>query len=83
VTPQAPDPRGGRRPGPEAHADPPGAGVFRAGAPAILGLACLAAFWNSFRAELLLDDQTILLKAPRLTAAAWQNVRDIFVHQYW
>ena len=62
---------------------PVDAGSFRAAAPAILALACLAAYWNSFRAGLLLDSQTLILKVPRLTAATWQNVRDIFAHQYW
>ncbi len=48
-----------------------------------LALVCLAAYWNSFRAELLLDSQTIILKDPRLTSASWQSVRDIFAYHYW
>ena len=49
----------------------------------ILALACLAAYWNSFRAQLLLDNQTIILKDPRLTTVGWQSVRDIFAYHYW
>jgi len=52
-------------------------------AAGILALVCLAAYWNSFRAELLLDNQTIILQDPRLRTAAWQNVEDIFTHHYW
>ena len=52
-------------------------------AAGILALVCLAAYWNSFRAELLLDNQTIILKDPRLASASWQSVRDIFDHHYW
>ncbi|MFO7692143.1 MAG: DUF1736 domain-containing protein [Vicinamibacterales bacterium] len=55
----------------------------RAAAAAALALVCLAAYWNSFRAEFLLDNQTIILQDPRLRAASWQNVRDIFTHHYW
>jgi tetratricopeptide (TPR) repeat protein len=44
---------------------------------------CLAAYANSFRAELLLDNQTIILKDPRLRAVDWRSVRDIVTHPYW
>ena len=65
---------------------PPAAAGFSLSLPvaaAVLGLACLAAYSNSFRAELLLDNQTIILRDPRLTAASWQNVWDIFTRHYW
>ena len=52
-------------------------------AAGILAFVCLAAYWNSFRAELLLDSQTIILKDPRLTSASWQSVQGIFAHHYW
>ncbi|MGE5199969.1 MAG: protein O-mannosyl-transferase TMTC1-related protein [Rhodospirillaceae bacterium] len=52
-------------------------------AAGILALVCLAAYWNSFRAGFLLDNQTIILNDPRLRAADWQHVRDIFTHHYW
>ena len=52
-------------------------------AAGMLALVCVAAYWNSFRAEFLLDNQTIILQDPRLRAAAWQNVEDIFTHHYW
>ena len=49
----------------------------------LLAALCLAAYWNSFRAGLLLDNETIILKDPRLAALSWENVRDIFTHHYW
>ena len=52
-------------------------------AAGVLALVCLAAYWNSFRAEFLLDNQTIILKDPRLTTVGWQSVRDIFAYHYW
>ena len=57
--------------------------VAGAGAAAVLALVCAAAYWNSFRADLLFDNQTIILKDPRLAALSWQGVRDIFTHHYW
>jgi len=49
----------------------------------ILALVCLAAYWNSFAAGLVFDNETILLKDPRLASATWQSVRDIVTHHYW
>jgi protein O-mannosyl-transferase len=52
-------------------------------AAGILALVCLGAYWNSFAARLVFDNDTIILKDPRLTAATWRSVRDIFTHHYW
>jgi tetratricopeptide (TPR) repeat protein len=52
-------------------------------AAGVLALVCVVAYWNSFDAGLLLDNKTIILKDPRLTALSWQSVRDIFTHHYW
>jgi protein O-mannosyl-transferase len=52
-------------------------------AAAILGAACLLAYWNSFRAEFLLDNQAIILQDVRLRAADWQSLREIFTFNYW
>jgi hypothetical protein len=49
----------------------------------VLALICLAAHWNSFRAAFLLDNETIILKDPRLRSLDWQSVWNIFTHQYW
>ena len=49
----------------------------------VLAALCLAAYWNSFDAELLLDNKTIILKDPRLAAMSWENARDIFTRHYW
>ena len=52
-------------------------------AASVLALLCLVAYWNSFRAVFLLDNETIILKDPRLRSVDWQSVRDIFTHHYW
>ncbi len=52
-------------------------------AAGLLALVCVLAFWNSFRAEFLLDNQTLILNDPRLRAVAWQNVQQILTHDYW
>lgn len=52
-------------------------------AASILALVCLAAYWNSFHAAFLLDNQTIILKDPRLRSADWQSVSSIFTRHYW
>jgi tetratricopeptide (TPR) repeat protein len=76
--------RPGRRPPPpEATAAPTRRHLALPAAAAILALACLAAYGNSFRAELLLDNETIILKDPRLQSAAWESVWGIFTHHYW
>ena len=49
----------------------------------ILALVCLAAYGNSFRAAFLLDNETIILKDPRLRSVDWQSVWDIFTRHYW
>jgi tetratricopeptide (TPR) repeat protein len=67
----------------EAEARGPSGRPGSLAAAGILALVCLAACWNSFRAELLLDNQPIILQDPRLRAVAWQNVEDIFTHHYW
>ena len=50
---------------------------------AVLALVCLAAYWNSFRAELLLDNQTIILKDTRLRTMDWEAIHNIFTRHYW
>ena len=52
-------------------------------AAGLLAVICVVAFWNSFQAGLLLDNQTILLRDPRLRAVDWEGVRAVFAHQYW
>jgi len=52
-------------------------------AAGLLAITCAIAYWNSFRAEFLLDNQTIILKDPRLRAVDWNSVRDILTHHYW
>ncbi len=52
-------------------------------AAGLLAVLSAIAYWNSFRAEFLLDNQTIILKDPRLTSVGWQSVRDIFAYHYW
>ena len=52
-------------------------------AACVLALVCLAAYWNSFRAGFLLDNQAIVLNDPRLRAVEWHSVREIFTRHYW
>ena len=52
-------------------------------AAAILGAICLLAYWNSFRAGFLLDNQSIILQDTRLRAVDWNSVRNIFTFNYW
>ena len=66
----------------QARQNPPPA-LSVAAAAGLLALVCLLAYWNSFRALFLLDNQTILLEDPRLRTVAWQNLREIFTHDYW
>ena len=76
--------RPGRRPPTQKLAVvPAGSTLALPAAAGLLALVCLLAYWNSFRAEFLLDNQTILLKDPRLRAVAWQSVHDIFTYHYW
>ena len=44
---------------------------------------CGLAFWNSFRAGLILDNIPIILQDPRLRTVGWQSVHDILTHDYW
>ena len=60
-----------------------GAGLAWPMAAGLLAITCAIAYWNSFRAEFLLDNQTIILKDPRLRAVDWNSVRDILTHHYW
>jgi tetratricopeptide (TPR) repeat protein len=60
-----------------------GAGITLPAAAALLALVCILAYWNSFRAELLLDNQTIILKDTRLRMMEWRAVWDIFRFPYW
>jgi len=76
------------RPAPRASAATPGTAANarwpgRLLAPAVLAAVCLVAYWNSFRAGLILDNTPIILNDPRLRVAAWQNVIDVFTHDYW
>ena len=66
-----------------AAAAPTGSRLTGPAAAVVLALICLAAYWNSFRAEFLLDNQTIILGDPRLRAVEWQGVWNIFAHHYW
>ena len=59
---------------------PPGRLALAAGA---LALACAVAYWNSFRAGLILDNIPIILQDPRLRTVSWQGIHDIFAHGYW
>jgi tetratricopeptide (TPR) repeat protein len=52
-------------------------------AAALLAAVCLVAYWNSFRAQFLLDSQTVILSDPRLRSVEWQSIWDIFTRQYW
>ena len=72
-----------RRTRPARPEAPAGAGLPAKAAAGLLALVCLAAYWNSFDAELLLDNKTIILKDPRLAAMSWENARDIFTRHYW
>lgn len=64
----------------------PGSSTFELSLPlagVALAVVCLVAYWNSFRAELLLDNRGIILQDPRLRAVTWQNISDIFSRSYW
>jgi tetratricopeptide (TPR) repeat protein len=52
-------------------------------AAGILALVCGMAYWNSFRAGLLLDNQSIILQDVRLRAIDWHSIRNIFTFNYW
>ena len=49
----------------------------------MLALVCAVAFWNSVGVPFLLDNQTIILKDPRIRALGWDHLRDIFTRHYW
>jgi len=50
---------------------------------AAIWLLALAAYSNSFRAGLIFDNQTIVLKDTRIHAATAENLRLIFSTEYW
>ncbi len=52
-------------------------------AAAILAALCLFAYWNSFRAGFLMDNQSIILQDTRLRVIDWQGIRNIFTFNYW
>jgi tetratricopeptide (TPR) repeat protein len=52
-------------------------------AAGLLAVVCAVAYWNSLRAEFLLDNQSIILQDPRLRAVDWHSVRNIFAFNYW
>ena len=52
-------------------------------AAAALALLCGLAYWNSFRAQLILDNGPIILQDTRLRTIDWQSVRDILTLNYW
>jgi hypothetical protein len=59
---------------------PPGRLPLAAG---VLALVCVQAYWNSFRAGLVLDNIPIILQDPRLRTVSWLGIHDIFTHSYW
>jgi protein O-mannosyl-transferase len=78
---------GAARP-PHQPAAKPGSGTAPRGlglplAAGALALVCCVAYWNSFRAGLILDNSQIILQDPRLRSVDWQSVRDIFTLNYW
>jgi tetratricopeptide (TPR) repeat protein len=52
-------------------------------AACLLAVACGLAYWNSFRAELILDNIPIILQDTRLRTVDWRSVRDILARNYW
>jgi tetratricopeptide (TPR) repeat protein len=52
-------------------------------AAGVLALVCGLAYWNSFRAELTLDNIPIILQDTRLKTVGWQSIRDIFALAAW
>lgn len=46
-------------------------------------LLTFAAYANSFACDLVLDNRVIVADDPRLKAATWSNVQNIFTHSYW
>src|SRR5689334_12367618 len=63
---------------------PTGAGVrSHALALGALWAAILLAYSNSFSAGLILDNSAIILRDPRITAAAAGNVSRILKSEYW
>jgi tetratricopeptide (TPR) repeat protein len=52
-------------------------------AAGVLAVVCASAYWNSFRAGFLLDNQSIVLQDIRLRAIDWQSLRSIFTFNYW
>ncbi len=48
-----------------------------------LALVCALAFWNSFRAELILDNIPIIVQDPRLKTTEWSSLRAILAFNYW
>ena len=48
-----------------------------------LAVVCGLAYWNSFRAGLILDNTPIILYDTRLKTIAWRSIRDILTHNYW
>ncbi len=76
--------RSGQRPRVQKLAPTPA--IRRLALPAaavVLAAVCVLAYWNSFRAELLLDNQPIILQDTRLRSMDWQSVRNIFAFNYW
>jgi tetratricopeptide (TPR) repeat protein len=49
----------------------------------VLAVVCGLAYWNSFRAALILDNVPIILQDIRLRAVDWRSVRDILTLNYW
>ncbi|MCU0255527.1 MAG: DUF1736 domain-containing protein [Vicinamibacterales bacterium] len=49
----------------------------------MLAVVCGLAYWNIFRAELILDNVPIVLQDTRLRAIDWRSVRDILTLNYW
>jgi tetratricopeptide (TPR) repeat protein len=52
-------------------------------AAGVLAVVCGLAYWNSFRAALILDNVPIILQDTRLRAIDWRSVRDILTLNYW
>ena len=49
----------------------------------MLAAVCGLAYWNIFRAELILDNIPIILQDTRLRSADWRSVREILARNYW
>jgi len=48
-----------------------------------LALVTALAYWNSFRAELILDNIPIIVQDPRLKTTEWSSLRAILAFNYW